>query len=150
VFDVHLTDFNGRYFTTMSARHLEAHQHWILPTGQIFTDSVLLWDNMWQIFTFSESPGNKLSWPVTYDRRLTMVQVVTRAKTGCVDVLESKQQIRAGHNVSPCDAELAAEVQQTPGWENDLCLVCHMGHKSRYGMIGCVVCREGIIYEASM
>eukprot|EP00959_Pyramimonas_sp_CCMP1952_P185574 3880050-Pyramimonas_sp.AAC.1 len=25
-----------------------------------------------------------------------------------------------------------------------------MGHKSRYGMTGCVVCREGIIYEASM
>eukprot|EP00959_Pyramimonas_sp_CCMP1952_P364975 7642623-Pyramimonas_sp.AAC.1 len=71
----------------MSARHLEAHQHWRLPTGQMFTDSVLLWGNIWQIFTFSESPGNKLSWHVTYDRRLTTVQVVTRAKTGCVDVL---------------------------------------------------------------
>eukprot|EP00959_Pyramimonas_sp_CCMP1952_P169799 3547586-Pyramimonas_sp.AAC.1 len=102
----------------MSARHLEAHQHWILRTCQIFTGSVLLWDNIWQIFTFSESPGNKLSWHVFYDRRLTMVQVITRAKTGCVDVLEPKQQIRAGHNVSPIDAELSAEVQQPPGWED--------------------------------
>eukprot|EP00959_Pyramimonas_sp_CCMP1952_P167360 3497801-Pyramimonas_sp.AAC.1 len=65
----------------MSARHPEAHQHWILPTGQIFTDNVLLRDTIWQIFTFSESPDNKLSWRVTYDRRLTMVQVVARAKT---------------------------------------------------------------------
>ncbi|CAK0833914.1 unnamed protein product, partial [Prorocentrum cordatum] len=135
VLDVHLKDFNGKYFATVSARHLEAHQHWILPTGHIFTENVLLRGGIWQIFTFSESPGNELSWHVTYDRRLTMVQVVTRAKTGCVDVLESKQQIRAGHNVSPFDAELAAEVQQAPGWEDDLCLVCHMGHKPRYGMI---------------
>eukprot|EP00959_Pyramimonas_sp_CCMP1952_P316523 6625097-Pyramimonas_sp.AAC.1 len=98
----------------MSARHLEAHQHWILPT-----DSVLLWDNIWQIFAFSESPGNELSWHVTYDRRLTMVQVMTRAKTRCVDVLEPKQQIRAGHNVGTIDAELSADVQQQPGWEDD-------------------------------
>eukprot|EP00959_Pyramimonas_sp_CCMP1952_P419950 8795956-Pyramimonas_sp.AAC.1 len=87
---------------------MEARPHWILPTGQIFTDSVLQWDKVWQ---FSESPDNKLSWHVTYDRRLTMVQVINQPGTGCVDVLEPKQQFLAGCHVEPIDAELCAEVQ---------------------------------------
>ncbi|CAK0898045.1 unnamed protein product [Prorocentrum cordatum] len=32
--------------------------------------------------------------------------------------------------------------------EDDICLVCHMWHKSRYGMIGCSVCREDIAHDA--
>eukprot|EP00959_Pyramimonas_sp_CCMP1952_P444501 9306927-Pyramimonas_sp.AAC.1 len=41
-----------------------------------------------------------------------------------------------------------AEIRQPPGWHDDVCLVCHMGHKSRYGMMGCSECWDDIIYEA--
>eukprot|EP00959_Pyramimonas_sp_CCMP1952_P007646 159609-Pyramimonas_sp.AAC.1 len=65
-----------------------------------------------------------------------MVQVVPTQRSGCVDILEPKQCIQAGYHADRMDAALWAEVRQSLGWEDGICLVCHMGHKSRYGMIG--------------
>ncbi|CAK0822682.1 unnamed protein product, partial [Prorocentrum cordatum] len=136
------------YFATLSPRHVEAHPHWVLPSGQIFTDRIPQRKDIWQIFAVLEAPDDKFMRHVDYDRRLTMLQVAPTPHTGCVDYLEPGQRIVNHVSEDRLNAVSWQGVKETPTWDDDMRLVCHLGHKTLYGMLACGACQEEPPYEA--
>ncbi|CAK0894477.1 unnamed protein product, partial [Prorocentrum cordatum] len=147
VLDFDPSNFEGKYLAAMSSRHLEATPHWSLPLGRIFAKKIPQWSNIWQISAVTEAPDEKSSWHVTCDRRLTVLQVLPTHGTGCDDVLEPNQFIRAGFHEDRVDVALCEEVRRPLGWDDDVRLVCHMGHNTRYNIMGCPECMGEIIYQ---
>eukprot|EP00959_Pyramimonas_sp_CCMP1952_P014981 317192-Pyramimonas_sp.AAC.1 len=47
------------------------------------------------------------------------------------------------------DVVLWQGVREPPTWQDNVCLVCSLGHKTRYGMTACAVCHDEILYEAA-
>ncbi|CAK0881422.1 unnamed protein product [Prorocentrum cordatum] len=109
--DFDLSILQVTFLPALSQRHVEAHPHWVLPSGEIFAD----WRDIWQIFAVTEAPDDKFIWRVYHDRRLTMLQVVPTPHTGCVDYPEPGQQIANRAPENRLDAVLWQDVKETIG-----------------------------------